>query len=398
MIKECVFMPFDGEDACTSVIAVAQNNLNSIYKGNLVQLLDALSEKVNPDGVVVINGYAQFFNTQNEDCATKQNWFLMNLWGQSGLTLTIDRRKKFNDLVVQINNVIRDVVNAAQKDPKYKFKIGFSNWDVWPSQGVAGQFCDPSSTGHYPDPSQPDLQFFKPDTNNDQEGQDELKRSVVESGNYTSAEWLYRRQLWQDIQKEKTHIEILKSPLYRSANPATVVKRKLDRRFPSRPNCPGDEDVDVQPPSIGLPDFIAKNFHPNELGHYTIASFALQTIMDVRADVLDVDAPECPVKIDKFTCYQGTGSNKYANGGRLNENADKFCNDVNRPTGAKGWNFPKNYDEGTFDNTEFYIEVADPSTNFDKNQCLESIKRIINGCDGNDPKNPMDWKFGGEVS
>ena len=56
----------------------------------------------------------------------------------SGLTLTVDRRKTFNDLVVQINNVIQSVVTAAAANSDYKFKIGFSNWDVWPSQGVAG--------------------------------------------------------------------------------------------------------------------------------------------------------------------------------------------------------------------------------------------------------------------
>ncbi|CAK7225753.1 hypothetical protein SEUCBS140593_006010 [Sporothrix eucalyptigena] len=33
---------------------------------------------------------------------------------------------------------------------------------------------------------------------------------------------------------------------------------------------------------------------------------------------------------------------------------------------------------------------------FNKTQCLNSLVRIINGCDGNDPdRNPLDFKFGG---
>lgn len=60
MIETCVFRAFDGEDACTDVIAIAQNNLDNILKGNLEMLLEALEEKMNDESVVVFNGYAQF--------------------------------------------------------------------------------------------------------------------------------------------------------------------------------------------------------------------------------------------------------------------------------------------------------------------------------------------------
>lgn len=151
MITECVFRSFDGEQACDDVVTIAQNNLDKILKTNLEQLLDALNDKMADNGIVIFNSYAQFFNIENEDCSTKQDWTLLNLLGQTPLTLTIDRRKSFNNLVVQINDVIKSVVDGA-KDKSYKYKIGFSNWDSWASQGVAGQFCDPSSSGEYPDP------------------------------------------------------------------------------------------------------------------------------------------------------------------------------------------------------------------------------------------------------
>lgn len=35
-------------------------------------------------------------------------------------------------------------------------------------------------------------------------------------------------------------------------------------------------------------------------------------------------------------------------------------------------------------------------TDFNKDECLDSMSRIINGCDGNDDNNPLDWKFGGK--
>jgi hypothetical protein len=60
MIESCVFRPFDGEEACTDVISIAEDNLENILKGNLEQLLEALEEKMNDDSVVIFNGYAQF--------------------------------------------------------------------------------------------------------------------------------------------------------------------------------------------------------------------------------------------------------------------------------------------------------------------------------------------------
>ncbi|OBT82754.1 hypothetical protein VE02_09111 [Pseudogymnoascus sp. 03VT05] len=86
----------------------------------------------------------------------------------------------------------------------------------------------------------------------------------------------------------------------------------------------------------------------------------------------------------------------YAGGSRLNDNYEDFCDAVTRPTGENGWSYKKSYDEDTPDETESRISLADTSTNFDQNECKESLSRIINGCDGNDDKNPMDWKFGGE--
>lgn len=82
------------------------------------------------------------------------------------LTLTIDRHKEINTLVANINKAVQEVVDDMTKNPKVKHKIGASDLDPWPRDGVSGQYCGqycgPVSTGRYPDPKQPDLQFFKP--------------------------------------------------------------------------------------------------------------------------------------------------------------------------------------------------------------------------------------------
>ncbi|KAK4143162.1 SGNH hydrolase-type esterase domain-containing protein [Dichotomopilus funicola] len=383
-------------DACTDVISIAQNNLDKILKGNLELLLDALEDKMNDDSVVVFNGYAQFFNTENEDCADNQDWTLFNLLNKDALKLTVKRRKTFNDLVVQINDIIKEVVDDA-KD-KYKYKIGFSNWDLWPREGVDGQFCDPASTGEYPDPDQPELQFFKPDTRIDLTGELRKRDGTLERMYSNETLWNIERENRDRSARVKRNI--YNSLLMHSPNPQAEARHLLQNRAdkPSRANCPDDEDVDIQPASIGLPNSIAKNFHPNELGHYTIASWALQTVIDLRAEVLDVPPPSCE-PVDKFTCWQDTDWKGYANEPFLNDQYEDFCDDVETGDEFDGWTYDDTFAEDTPDETQFKVTLEKDgagSAEYSKAECKDSMSRIINGCDGNDPDNPMDWKFGGE--
>ncbi|KAL2862707.1 SGNH/GDSL hydrolase family protein [Aspergillus lucknowensis] len=390
MIKSCVFVPYN-EESCEDVIAIAKDNLDNIMGDNFKQLLDALDKKMADDSVVVFNGYAQFFNTENEDCAEDEDWTLFNPTDSgTPLKLTVDRRKTFNGLVNKLNDIIHDTVNDARKADKYKYKIGFSNWDYWSSKVVRGQYCDPDSTGAYPDKAVPDLQFFKPDTrpSNVDVGEREAgsaKRATAENE--------------ADLAKQLND-EVVRSPSFRrTRNPQHLAHQRLARGMPERANCPGDADQDAPDSGGGwTPDVLGKNFHPNELGHYTIASWALQTAIDLRAEVLGIDQPSCDYT-DKFECFSDDeDSTAYASEPRLNERAKDFCDDVedNYPKGENGWSWSKKYDEGTPDETEFKMELSQSTDSFSPSQCRDSMSRIINGCDGGDKDtNPMDWKFGG---
>ena len=110
--------------------------------------------------------------------------------------------------------------------------------------------------------------------------------------------------------------------------------------------------------------------------------------------MLDLKPPSCKVQ-DKFTCWQKEGSKKYASAARLNEDYKDFCDRV-EPKDTKGWSYKHTYHKGTPDETEFSIALSGTSTSFDKADCKKKMWAVINNCDGNDPKNPMNWKFGGE--
>ena len=88
MIRKCVILPYGGEETCNAVIKKAEENIDKILKDNIKQILIALNDKMAEGGVVVYNGYAQYFNTENNDCAEKQHWEFARwfplYWGEIG--------------------------------------------------------------------------------------------------------------------------------------------------------------------------------------------------------------------------------------------------------------------------------------------------------------------------
>ncbi|KAJ4286333.1 hypothetical protein N0V90_013367 [Kalmusia sp. IMI 367209] len=183
------------------------------------------------------------------------------------------------------------------------------------------------------------------------------------------------------------------SILYKSPSPNAAVKHKFNPRDPAPPGCPGDGGADMTF-GLGMPDHIGENFHPNEAGHLSIASFALAELMDLRSIKLGVDSPSCAIK-DEFACFSGTGSKYYVSGNRTNENYKEFCQEVadKHPSNTINWSYSTPYDKGTPEEHDYVVTLGNGISSFDKDQCEESMKKIINSCDTSD--NPMNWKGGG---
>ncbi|KAH7035723.1 SGNH hydrolase-type esterase domain-containing protein [Microdochium trichocladiopsis] len=394
MIRTCVILAWDGEAACQALIDKAQENIDTILKDNIRDVLDKLNSKMKKDSILVYSGYAPFFNTENEDCAdlNKQNWairawqwFEFWTWLRSPLRLTIERRKKFNNLVVGINKVISEVVEEYDKDTQIKFRAVFSDWSDWPSL-VDGEFCSPKSTGLYPDPAQPNLLFIKFDTaaaaaSENLEAMEEETRQFEE----------YRKQFRGRLSREYMYDTLL----WKSANPAADVLHKLDARAPAPPGCPGD-NLPSTPRGIGVPDSFLSIFHPNKAGHEAIAAYGLQNIAYMRAKVLGVDDGLCAAPKDEFTCWQKTGKKAYVEFARVNENYKDFCNNkVKQPDNTINWRAEHTYHQGTPDEHTFVLQLSGGSDEYDKEKCIETFDRIINSCDGGDRNNPKNFKFGG---
>lgn len=73
----------------------------------------------------------------------------------------------------------------------------------------------------------------------------------------------------------------------------------------------------------------------------------------------------------------------------MNENFKDFCDKVKTHANTVGWKSEVSYHEGTPDEHSFLLQLSSEASRFDKDECLQSFDRLINGCDGDDAKNPM---------
>jgi len=412
MIRTCVILPYSGEDACTKVINKAQENIDKILKGNIRQILEALKPKMKKNGIVIYSGYAPFFNTNNEDCAKDQRW-AMPSWGSwrywfgGGLTLTIDRRKKFNDLVGNINKAIKEVVVEFQNDRNKKYDIEFSDWSEWPAE-VDGQMCSPSSDGSYPDENQPEMQFIKPNTWTRGYGRDHdlLRRRELNGTDFdqelpyelTQEEQQAQEKSWNElVARYDENINLYDSILYKSPDPRAVARHRLDKRAPVPPECPGDGGFDPTL-GLGLPDTFGRIFHPNPKGHETIAAFALQNLAWVRSAQLGNRGAVCDLNKDEFKCWAADGSKAFTSWTSVDSKYKEFCKfvDDKRPKdGTINWHIEsERYFDKTPDVFTFKVQLKNGAKDFNLEECEKSLDRIINSCDASD--NPMNWKKGGK--
>ncbi|RGP70090.1 sgnh hydrolase [Fusarium sporotrichioides] len=387
IISECILLSVGSEEACEAVLQVAEDNVENIIENNMKEILYALNKKVNKDGIVVVLGYAEFFSTENADCED-EDWD-MQAWLKNPLNspqrLTLARRHRFNALVRKINAATREAVNDISKDKDIKYKIGFADWNPWVSEvSIDGQMCSPSAQGYYPSKDQPQMQFIKPLTIPYPTKHDDLKkREAYESDYYDPS--------FGELRRKRAAENIWRSKFFNSANPPELVRRVLGRRDPKPPGCPSDESRDWTM-GLGLPNSIGANFHPNENGHVTMASFAMAEAMDLRSLVLGIDAPSCEVK-DQFLCWSDEDWKIYASADRLELHYEDFCKNIEQPDHEKGWSYYKVYDEGTPDEHEFRISLSKDVADYNEKQCLDSFEKLIHSCD---TKRRLNWKSGGK--
>ncbi|KAL4890674.1 SGNH hydrolase-type esterase domain-containing protein [Aspergillus ambiguus] len=382
VIKTCIFLPYFRHEGCQNAIKKAEENIDTILKPNIREILKEINNKMAKKSVVVYAGYAQYFydDDKDDDCTFKQDF----TFPKSGLgyKMTLEDRRKFNSLVTKTNQAINEVVDEFRENRDgLNYLIRFADWDPWPRhERIAGQMCWPKSTGRVPDPNQPNLQFFKPATDTPErelKRRDELSLNLVEKSP--------NRKGWKE--------RLYNSILYKSVNPFAEALARLTRRGAiSPPRCPTDDDWDI---GFGLPDRWGKFFHPNELGHTTLASFVMNALLSARTELMGESYGVCKVR-DSFHCFEHNRESlaKYISPSFVDETYTKFCAELYQQE-TPNWIDERIFNEGSHEAHKYTVQLRNGAIKLDKEECLDSFKHLIYSCDMARDPNPHGWKHGG---
>lgn len=257
--------------------------------------------------------------------------------------------------------------------------------------------CWPRTTGKVPDPKQPNIQFFKPATNRPnkedlKKRDDDLLDDTVEPAPEPAPEEQLEVQSLAKRWKERLYNSIL----YRTGNPMAEALARLTRRGPIiPPGCPTDNDYDF---GFGLPDRWGKFFHPNELGHTTLASFVMHAALAGHSEAIGGSYSVCKLR-DTFQCFSHSRDlgARYMSPSVVDATYQKYCEEVVEHA-SPNWIDQRVFNEGTHEAHMYTIQLSNGAAKFDKQQCLDSFNHIIYSCDPAQYPNAYGYKHGGKYT
>ncbi|KAL7929518.1 SGNH hydrolase-type esterase domain-containing protein, partial [Trichoderma chlorosporum] len=386
ILSRCILSNVASQSGCNDAVKLAQGGLDTFFEDNVEALIQALDAKMNPNGIIVVLSYAQFFDA-NTDACTREEWTLLD---HTSLPLSPQLRAQMNSLVLQTNAGISAAVSKASSSiPSH---IAFANWDDWPA-AVNGRFCE---EGQSPNPFESAnqcgvngcetgaLQFFKLNT----------------SPTPLNPGILFRRQE-QAMSRRESEPEQDTSDNYMTEEEWT---HYLNQTYSSSISGRGIQQPDCPASSNGIPDFIGKLFHPTLWGHATMMSFALNEVRTVRAEKLGVTPPGC--KPNGLTCtnQSPTSYQPYAALTSVQQQVEEFCSTTEQAT-SHGSNtlpfvFSQTYYAGAPDEVQFIAQFGlsnDPGGFWSTSDCVESFQSLLLQCwmQGNPVGNPTQAVYGG---
>ncbi|KAJ5153372.1 SGNH hydrolase [Penicillium canariense] len=375
IITTCILNSVTSESSCQKAITAAQSAIDSILEDNIVSLLTSLDAKMDSRGMIVLASYAPYFNNQTDDCTNNEDWVFPGQAGGTSLLLTKAHRTSFNTLVANTNAKLKSAVDNAAKTASST--IVFADWSAW-GEATNGRFCEPGSSPDPDDSSNDNALFFKLPT-----------YKVFNPG------VVYRDLAFYPLAQMESASNLTSvNPTHEQAGYTRLLDSIADslekRDGPTAGACTKSVVSNL------LPDGIGKIFHPTNLGHEAIASYVTWAIANAMAELEDTTTPACNI-VDELKCYQVSGSQSYASAYSLYMHTADFCKDAvsslnEQETGSL---YTDDYNKDTTDHVTFTVTKDTGAVDLTEQTCNLAVNHILDGCDGNDDNNPMNWKFGG---
>jgi lysophospholipase L1-like esterase len=255
VLNNCVYQfSMAGEAECETAINEARDRIqdpSQLYT-DVLQLVEAAKYKLSRDGVLVLTGYARFFGTEDSLCdnVTWAVWSAIDFHKQY---LRQQMRKELNSLVLSVNQVLKNVTEAAGP------RALFVDYDVGIEKS-RGRYCE--SGVQEPAPNRHELVFYEWNTVDSGEKRTELQQRTGDSVPKGSFESGIAERINKTLHD---HPEWTFDP---------------DKGFVDKDQVEGDGIVDGIGDGIHwmLPDAWKRVFHLRPWGHAVVAKGVMESL------------------------------------------------------------------------------------------------------------------------
>ncbi len=325
------------------------------------------TQALNQPFDLYVSSYVRFFDNTTDAC---NEWsFAHDRLSTGKPKLVKELRTIINDKVQQLNDIQAEVVKTYQIPPHTPFNPNFRVHNSQPDSIFNGhRFCEPNHTfeDHY----------------------------------YNKNVWLWNLQYYDEKTGEEVGVTTTNNSIEFMAPPVGLdvtqgFQTVLGADTNPNASIPQGNDANTQQYGFG---WTARPFHPKFDGHTALKDFFIQQMRNdhipgVKLAVLPPSqaSPKPPQTPQEKLVCNGLGSGKYVTRDIVKDSIqNSFC-----PDAVSKGPIQERYNQGTPEEVVITLQGPNgfkPSSDECKKYLLAAI---TDGCDGNNPQNPANYKGGG---
>ncbi|KAI0425568.1 SGNH hydrolase-type esterase domain-containing protein [Xylaria sp. FL1042] len=380
ILNSCIYQWVGYQMDCDAALAAANEKLDDTgpaFSQSILNLLVVILQRAraaNTGFELYVTGYIQPWNDISKQCDTIS-------WAPSYKApayLTVSLRQKLNALILRLNEVIRQCVDDLEKSFGGVFFV-----DGFDQKFDGHRFCEEES----------DQTYHKMPT--------DQRTWIIHQGSP------YGDSSLTGFSGSNTFFDVVDSiliPLKDGKSTADQIKAVngnlsvLNSAYDSiysmisALNQLAREDAKYE----SLPNTWNRIMHPKGSGYKEMSNAVIDEVLKHGAAAGPVD-PHYPQGVH----CTGKEINKFLSRDDLNHNIATFCADAaaQKDHDRNSGSITRTYSSGTRYEVRLSIDwpqLLDISGDMEAN-CLKNMSMIMDGCDGNDPNNPLNWKRGGNL-
>ncbi|KAK8876993.1 hypothetical protein PGQ11_001939 [Apiospora arundinis] len=393
IVNACLYH-WIGYGDCGALLKEAHQKLDDPGKSFEFEIVNALSKILaagrieNPQFQLYVTGYIRFWNAENPQC-DQTNWAPSY---KAAAYLTRELRRDMNELVLKLNKLIKASVDALGHVDGGVFFV-----DEFERQFDGHRFCEKENDPAYHTKPIADRTWFihyeSPYTDDAAAAAAGKKKGDPSFFDQVDSKLIPPK----DGKSTKDRIKSVNGdlaklhPAYKDVDSMTKELNKLAEKDPSAKT---------------LPTTWIRMMHPKGFGYTEMSNAVIDKVIKYGAAGTNSKdgggkggGKDEPKKPEQGRKCQGVKSGKFIGQDLMKAKIGEFCADAAKQKvhDKNSGSIMRKYNAGKPDEVHLSIDFPqglDISKDLEKN-CKTNMANIMDSCDGNDPKNPLNWKAGG---